>query len=452
MIIFTLLLGLVLRFISLNQSLWIDEATTMNVARSFPFGDIINKFSPGDFHPPFYYLFMKVWVDIFGSSEIVGRMPSIIFGVLTIYVIYLIGRNIIDKQAGIVAGLLLATSGLHIYYSQEARMYSMTAFLVSCLIFSFVKILKSDRVGNWLVFGVLIALIGMTDYVALLILPVFWIYGIIYRKDKIWFSKLVGSHIILGVFAAAWLPIFLRQFNSGLMVSPISLWAQSLGIFSLKEILLIPIKFMIGRVGFDDKLLYGLIVTLVSLLFGYLIFKSRREVGKLKLVWMWLIVPIGLGILISIKIPILNYFRFLFVLPALYLILASGLQSIKNKRVRVTLLVIVVALNLFFSGIYLFNKNYWREDWRSAALFIGHNVVIFPAESQREAYLYYNPDAKIVEPNDLGKREKEVFLIRYAQPISDPSDLTRKTVEGLGYKMQQELDFNGVVVWRYGSN
>ena len=80
-----LLVALVLRLVSLNQSLWLDEATSALVVR-MSVGDMFARFLPGDFHPPLYYLILKFWVSIFGNSEISLRMPSVIFGVITILI------------------------------------------------------------------------------------------------------------------------------------------------------------------------------------------------------------------------------------------------------------------------------------------------------------------------------------------------------------------------------
>src|SRR5258708_21751776 len=88
MIYIFLLLGLVLRLISLNQSFWIDEATTGNVVRNLSLPEIIIKFAPGDFHPPLYYLTAKIWRNVFGTNEFALRLLSVVFASLTIYIIY----------------------------------------------------------------------------------------------------------------------------------------------------------------------------------------------------------------------------------------------------------------------------------------------------------------------------------------------------------------------------
>src|SRR5687767_8667960 len=138
MIYLILLFSGLLRLISINQSLWLDEATSALVAQ-MSFSDIFIKFLPGDFHPPLYYLVLKIWAGIFGYSEISLRLPSVIFGICTVYVIYLLGKEMFNKKVGLIASLLLATSGLNIYYSQEARMYSLATLLVSLLVYFFIK-------------------------------------------------------------------------------------------------------------------------------------------------------------------------------------------------------------------------------------------------------------------------------------------------------------------------
>jgi len=189
-----LVLGLAFRLISLNQSLWLDEATSALVAK-MSFTDIFTKFLPGDFHPPFYYLVLKLWTYFFGFSEIGLRIPSVIFGVATIYMTYLIAKKVFDKNVGLTSSLLVATSGLAIYYSQEARMYSLAAFLVSLAFYLFIS-------KKWLLFSITLLLIGATDYVSLFVIPVFLVIN--YKRCKKVLLSLIP--LCLGLFV--WLPIF----------------------------------------------------------------------------------------------------------------------------------------------------------------------------------------------------------------------------------------------------
>ena len=465
MIVIVLIFGLILRLISINQSFWIDEATSA-LTTKMNLADFFGKFMPGDFHPPLYYLTLRMWGGIFGTSEFALRSLSVFFGIGTIYLVYLIGKKLAGKKVGIIASLVLATSGLHIYYSQEARMYGMSTFLVTLSIFLFTRLIQGHgensktfhkgRVGDWVGFAIILGLIGLTDYLPLLIIPVFWIYGFFTKQKVDWWKKFVTSHIILLVLALVWGPTFIKQLTSGINVTSTSpSWVAVLGTFSIKDILLIPVKFMIGRVGFDNKYIYTFIVAIVLAVFGFLIYKSKIYIKEQKLVYLWLLVPLGLAFIISIKLPVLNYFRFLFILPAFYLLIAFGVKTL-NKKWQLVFLILVIAINLVTSFIYLTNIKFQREDWRSAVSYIEHNkssnsVVIFPADSQMEAYRYYDPKALIYGPSGIRTCYSEIWLIRYAQPISDPNDITRFRVESLNYTKSSEYDFNGVTVWKYNS-
>jgi len=145
----------------------------------------------------------------------------------------------------------------------------------------------------------------MTDYVALLALPVFIIFDKVNRK------KILTSFLPLLITFAFWFPAFWKQILGGVGVKGSSWW-NILGTLSFKNVSLIPVKFILGRIGFDNKIVYALVAIIVCGLFGYLLFKSIKFS---KLIWEWLLVPILLGILFSFKLPILHYFRFLFVYP-----------------------------------------------------------------------------------------------------------------------------------------
>ncbi len=424
MIFLILGLGLILRLISLNQSLWLDEATTAYVARNFSFGEIITKFAPGDFHPPLYYLVIRVWSLVFGTSEIALRMPSVIFGVLTIWIV-----NKISKSK--TAALLLATSGLLVYYSQEARMYSLIALLVSCLVYWFIK-------RRWFLFSVALLLIGATDYPALLILPVFWVLA---KKD---WKKLAISHLPLAISYIFWLPVLLQQFSVGFSAGQ-SVWGNLLGTLSFKNFALIPVKFIFGRISFDNKYLYVFVVILVVFLFGYLILKSTRRVDSL--IWLWLVLPILLGLVVSLRLPIFSYFRFLFVLPAFYILVAKGIEETgKYKKI---FLCLVLSINVLCTMYYVLIPKFHREDWRSLAEALGSVQIVFPANSQKEALVYYGKGDQIINSDQIEKEDKEVWLSRYVWEIFDPSDTARQKIESLGYNKTNEYNFNGVVVWKY---
>lgn len=423
MIYLILVVGLFLRLVSINQSLWLDEATTALVVR-MPIMDIFTKFLPNDFHPPLYYLIIKYWVYVFGSSEISLRIPSVIFGVLTIFIIYKISKNYI-------APLLVATSGLLIYYSQEARMYSLVALLVILALYLFIN-------KKWIWFSIILCLLGMTDYVSLFILPVFFVFG--YKNKKFWLSLLP----LFGMFLV-WSPIFISQLDGGMLIFGSSWW-KILGVLNIKNLALIPTKFILGRISFENKYLYSLIIGTAISIFGYLLFKAKRS---LSLIWVWLVLPIFIGIIISFKIPTLSYFRFLFCLPALYILVADGLERV--GRYKKILLFSIILINIASSFYYLATYRFHREDWRAAAVAIGDDKIILPSNSQKEALIYYGKGNQTIYYQNFNGGIKEVWLSRYVWQIFDPNDFARRNLENLGYNKVLTTDFNGVVFFKYAN-
>lgn len=126
------LFGLELRVAISNCPMWYDEGHSILVAvQQFPFG-IDNFLFTKDFqHTPFYFYFLHFWLKIFGTSEILLRFSSVIFGVATIPLTYIVAKKLYknDKIVGINSAILVAVSPLMIYYSIEVRMYMMVTFL-----------------------------------------------------------------------------------------------------------------------------------------------------------------------------------------------------------------------------------------------------------------------------------------------------------------------------------
>jgi len=117
------LLAAVVRVFGIStESLWLDEATSLLVAKLPPV-DLI-RWTANDIHPPLYYLLLHYWVYL-GQSELVVRGLSALAGVLTVGALYGLAETLFDRRVGLWTALLLALNPLHVWYSQEARMYAL---------------------------------------------------------------------------------------------------------------------------------------------------------------------------------------------------------------------------------------------------------------------------------------------------------------------------------------
>lgn len=82
-----------------------------------------------DGHPPAWFVGMHAWTGVFGTGLTSIRLPSAIFGALSLLLLYLVARRLVEPPAALLATALLAVCGLHVFWSQVARMYSATCFV-----------------------------------------------------------------------------------------------------------------------------------------------------------------------------------------------------------------------------------------------------------------------------------------------------------------------------------
>lgn len=150
-------------------SLWVDEAWLANVSKE-PVSVIINKLLTTDAHPPVYYLIIKFVRFIFGSSEVILRFPALLFGLALVPAVYFFGKELFSKRVGLWSSFLAATSYFIIWFSHQARMYTLAALLSVLSSCFFARLLKNFNRKN-LLFYVLFSVLGVyTHYWLILVI------------------------------------------------------------------------------------------------------------------------------------------------------------------------------------------------------------------------------------------------------------------------------------------
>ncbi|WP_170944053.1 glycosyltransferase family 39 protein [Leptolyngbya sp. BC1307] len=106
-----------------QESLWTDELFSVQDAAGSPFA----VYKENQLRP-LYYLLLKGWMA-FGSGDAWLRSLSVVFAVISVFLIYRLGRRLAGESEGLIAALLLATSPLFINHAQEVRMYVVSLCL-----------------------------------------------------------------------------------------------------------------------------------------------------------------------------------------------------------------------------------------------------------------------------------------------------------------------------------
>ena len=124
-------LGAALRWFHLDdQSVWFDEASSLTLSQ-LPLGDLLQSFrhpaagQPLELNPPVYFVILHGWLRAFGAGGLQARLLSAAAGVLSLPLLYLLGRGLFDAGTGLRAALILAVSQLGVMYSQEARSHEL---------------------------------------------------------------------------------------------------------------------------------------------------------------------------------------------------------------------------------------------------------------------------------------------------------------------------------------
>ena len=109
-------LALLLRLHDLAaQSLWWDEVTSWQQAR-LPLPELLAA-TAADNYPPLHNLLLHLSMALFGEGEFALRLPSALIGALSVLALYWTGSLLVGRGAALLAALLLAVSGFHLWYS-----------------------------------------------------------------------------------------------------------------------------------------------------------------------------------------------------------------------------------------------------------------------------------------------------------------------------------------------
>jgi mannosyltransferase len=440
MIYFILFLAFVLRFIGLNQSFWLDEAiSALTAAKPFPYQ--ITGIT-GDFQPPFYYLTLHFLLKTGITAEWFIRLPSVLFGVASVYLIYNFCFKLFGKKTALISALILATSQLHIYYSQEARMYSLLTFLtVLSMWFFYTK--------KWKLFC-LAGILGIYSnymYFFIFIPQIIWVLIDKEYKNKC-FSKFVCSNALIISSFIPWMPFFYQQLIMGQKIqSDLPLWKSLSALPVFKLIPQLMLKFTLGRINFQDKTLYFLIFIALCLFYGY-IFLIRKIVfdKNVKFVFLWLISPLICSLIFSFFVPVANTWRLLFLIVP-FILLASVLIA-KSKH-SILLLTGVLTINAFAILSYYINPIYQRENWKEAVKFIEKDnaPVVFTVENGFAPYEWYNKKNKIIcGPTTLFEclKNNRVYYVSYLKDLFDSDNKIEKMFIKQGFIMSETANFEGV--------
>lgn len=474
------LLTLILRLPLLSGSFWLDEAAqALEVVR--PWHQQLSL--AADFQPPLFHLILHIW-QYFGHQEWWLRLVSVLSGLGSVLVFSALAWRWQGRRAGIIVGLLLATSSLHVFFSQELRPYMLAVWWGAIALIGYWSILFSQAgvvakgkansaKSNWPQLSQRQAFIsltlanlagGLTSYVYLFfivgqVLSAWWL-----GKQKGWL--ILKSAALSGLVWLIWLPGLLSQLAaSSALRTMVPDWEKVVSLTQAKALPLTVAKYWAGVLPIDLVWTDALMVILPCIFAFYLGVKSWQtsaESAKKQLLVLLslLILTLGVAWVFSFWTPVITPKRVLFLLPVLYLLI--GLLTGKGRWAAWLLLTYTIGLNLFSLYHYWQDPALQREDWRSAvdtieARYQPHNsVVVFGFDAPFAPWVWYqrenlpthvtgfkpltSPEAAAQALSDLPQIEN-VILFDYLLDLSDPAHFLAKNLEARGYQLLDTLDY-----------
>jgi len=363
-----LILGIVLRLYDPTfRSLWGDEAHSVYSALKFSLSNLLH-----DSHFPIYFLLLSFWINLFGCAEYTLRLFSILIGISSLVIFYLIAKEWFDDEVGLIALFLLATSPLAIMHSQEIRMYGLLMMfsLLSC--WTFWKLIQKQTLWGFVWYLIISVFLLFTHIYACLIFICQMIYAFVRMICKKSDFRILASQVLVGVLVA---PFFIKILELNLMSVMQGTADMAFAVFPgcIKFILI----YFVLTLGETMAPWYFLFVIPAGLIVLTLLLKSLRDIRNNKLIgFLWVLIFVPIFIAAFVLKPTMPKYLIL-ILPFFIMLLAIGLKNISNLYLRYFLLAVLVFCQLVSVKNYFSLQEYHNsnqiEPWRAVAAQIHQN-------------------------------------------------------------------------------
>lgn len=349
-------LGTILRllFIDKAEGLWNDEYTSWYIA-AIPLGKNFVDAVLSQCHMPLYYLYLKFFIHFFGNSDLMLRLTSVLTGVISIWPMYYVGKELKDKKLGYLCAGFTAISSFLIYFSQEVRFYSILFLFSACFLLFTLRLAKKQNLLNFVMYLISAILIMLTHTIGF----VFVFFSLIFMS--MWISKINENYkkkIILGWGIVAFVGLLFLPFTYKIFTElTYSQWwghftFAALGFLvtdyfspTLTNIVSSPENFFYNfTLGF---VLFALLPAAISLIGLIRAFKTKRyEVSglffaSLAFVFVLMIMSATGKLVFMTKYSIEIY-------PTLIALVCLGWSEFKNKIFANFIVVLFCLLNFFY--------------------------------------------------------------------------------------------------------
>lgn len=407
---YLLMLGIIalasfLRFYKLElQGLWYDELHSMNGSDPDLTIQEVIDYSRTD-QPPFFFLMLHFWLQLFSFTDFYGRLFSAIVGVLGIISVYFLGKEIKNSETGIISALFTAVNYFHVYYSQEVRFYSMLFLLVTLSYLFFIRSIKYVKIDDFIYYALLTTLMIYTQYYALVVVAsqffIFLLVLALYRPNKRFVFLVTLSGIAVSILSLPWMPQFLSDAELSFWIEPVT-FPRFLPAYFYNYFRDAFLFYSFGLIG-----LYFIVQQVKEIRI-----KGKVPDAPILVMAFWIILGYAIPYLYSVlKAPMMVVRYTIIVLPAILIILALSITYLKRQWIPslVIILTLMSLRTLFFVQDHYseIEKEQWREVTKEVIKEKKSSVIILSYYAWHYNYYFksLNSNYRVTHPSAINYEE-----------------------------------------------
>lgn len=200
--------------LSIGQSIWFDEGYSILLAKQ-SVGELLSL-TAVDAHPPFYYLLLKAWGELFGFTEVALRSLSAVMLGGAVTTMLLLVRRLFGVRVALVTLPILVLAPFALRYGYEARMYALASLIGVGATYVLIRAREGTSKWWWAAYAALVALGMYTLYMTLAIwvAHVAWLVWVSIRDKKqrpVWRWKWPYAFVGAVALFAPYIPTFFYQ-------------------------------------------------------------------------------------------------------------------------------------------------------------------------------------------------------------------------------------------------
>lgn len=338
-VILIIILGIsaVLRFYHFTEIPFMhDEFSAVFRTEFSSFSEMIEKGVKPDGHPAGIQVFIYYWIKNFGKAELLIKLPFVLMGILSVWLIYLVGRMWHNDTVAIICASFISALQYTVMYSQIARPYISGFFFSLAMVYFWSRLMlyPSNKFNkNALFYIIASVLCAYNHHFSLLFAAIVGVSGLMFIPRR-YLLRYILSGLLIFILYIPHLGIFQAQLHTG----GVGGWlAKPEKTFFLEYLYYI----------FNYSLL-SVFTALALFLTGFYYFKKspfnwRREI----LFTVWFILPVIIGYWYSVQYnPVLQYSVLLFSFFPLMFILFGNIPKQKSS-VNLMLAAVILSVNIF---------------------------------------------------------------------------------------------------------